>query len=75
MTFYPTFTATNVALAGSDLSINKTKEQKINLLEQTMKSRSQDAADDVGNFFQGNGTIKQTTCPKRPVSVTAAGIN
>jgi hypothetical protein len=56
MTFYPTFTATNVALAGSDLSINKTKEQKINLLEQTMKSRSQDAADDVGNFFQGNGT-------------------
>ena len=26
------------------------------LLEQTMKSRSQDAADDVGNFFQGNGT-------------------
>ena len=28
MTFYPTFTATNVALAGSDLSINKTKEQK-----------------------------------------------
>lgn len=56
MTFYPTFTATNVALAGSDLSINKTNEQKLNLLEQTMKSRSQDAADDVGNFFQGNGT-------------------
>ncbi len=56
MTFYPTFTATNVALAGSDLSINKTKEQKINLLEQTMSSRAQDGADDIGNFFQGNGT-------------------
>jgi hypothetical protein len=56
MTFFPTFTATNVALAGSDLSINKTNEQKLDLLEQTMKSRSQDAADDVGNFFQGNGT-------------------
>lgn len=56
MTFYPTFTATNVALAGSDLSINKTPEQKLNLLTQTMKSRAQDAADDVGNFFQGNGT-------------------
>lgn len=56
MTFYPTFTATNVALAGSDLSINKTPEQKLNLLTTTMKSRAQDAADDVGNFFQGNGT-------------------
>lgn len=56
MTFYPTFTATNVALAGSELSINKTKEQKINLLKQTMSSRSQDGADDVGNFFQSNGT-------------------
>jgi hypothetical protein len=56
MTFYPCFSATNVALAGTDISINKTNEQKINLLEMTMKSRSQDAADDVGNFFQGNGT-------------------
>ena len=56
MTFYPTFTATNVALAGSDLTVNKTKEQKINLLEQTMSSRAQDAADDIGNFFQGDGT-------------------
>lgn len=56
MTFYPTFCATNVALAGSDLSINKTQEQKLNLLEITMKSRAQDGADDVGNFFQGNGT-------------------
>lgn len=56
MTFYPTFTATNVALAGSDLSINKTPEQKLNLLTTTMKSRSQDGADDIGNFFQGNGT-------------------
>ncbi len=56
MTFYPTFTATNVALAGSELSINKTAEQKLNLLTTTMKSRSQDGADDIGNFFQGNGT-------------------
>lgn len=56
MTFYPTFTATNVALAGSDLTVNKTPEQKIDLLEITMKSRAQDGADDIGNFFQGNGT-------------------
>ena len=35
MTFYPCFSATNVALAGTDISINKTNEQKINLLEVT----------------------------------------
>lgn len=56
MTFYPTFVATNVALAGSDLSVNKTKMQTLNLMKTMMKSRSQDAADDIGNFFQSNGT-------------------
>lgn len=56
MVFYPTFVATNVALAGSDLSINKTKMQRLKLMETMMKSRSQDGADDIGNFFQGNGT-------------------
>lgn len=56
MTFYPTFVATNVALAGSDLSINKTKMQRLNLMKTMMKSRAQDGADDIGNFFQGNGT-------------------
>ena len=56
MTFYPTFVATNVALAGSDLSINETPMQTLNLMKTTMESRSQDAADDVGNFLQGDGT-------------------
>lgn len=56
MTFYPTFVATNVALAGSDLSINKTPMQRLNLMRTMMKSRSQDGADDIGNFFQGDGT-------------------
>lgn len=51
-----TFVATNVALAGSDLSTNNTKMQTINLLQVTMESRAQDAADDIGNFFQGDGT-------------------
>ena len=55
-TFYPTFTATNVALAGSDLSVNKTKMQTLNLMKVMMKSRAQDAADDIGTFFQGAGT-------------------
>ena len=56
MTFYPTFVATNVALAGSDLSINATPMAQLQLMKVTMESRSQDAADDVGNFLQGDGT-------------------
>lgn len=56
MTFYPTFVATNVALSGSDLSINKTKMQTLNLMTTMMESRAQDAADDIGNFLQGDGS-------------------
>lgn len=56
MTFYPTFIATNVSLAGSDLSINSTPMQTMNLMKTMMESRAQDAADDVGNFLQGDGT-------------------
>lgn len=56
MTFYPTFIATNVALAGSDLSINDTPMQTLKLMRVTMENRAQDAADDVGNFLQGDGT-------------------
>jgi len=51
-----TFVATNVALAGSDLSVNKTPLQQLNLMKVMMKSRAQDGADDIGNFFQGDGT-------------------
>lgn len=56
MTFYPTFVATNVALAGSELSINKTQMQTLNLMKVMMESRAQDAADDIGTFFQADGT-------------------
>ena len=56
MTFYPTFCATNVALAGSDLSVNNTKMQTIKLAATMMESRAQDAADDIGNFFQQDGS-------------------
>lgn len=56
MTFYPTFVATNVALAGSELSVNATPMQTLKLMKVTMESRSQDAADDMGNFLQGDGT-------------------
>ncbi len=56
MVFYPTFTATNVALAGSDMSINATPMQTLKLMKVTMESRAQDASDDIGNFFQGDGS-------------------
>jgi len=56
MTFYPTFVATNVALAGTDLSVNKTQLQVLDLMKTMMESRSQDAADDIGNFLQGDGS-------------------
>lgn len=67
MTFYATFTATNVALAGSDLSVNRTQMQTIDLLAQMMKSRSQDAANDIGTFFQGSG---QAFGGKAPMGLT-----
>ena len=56
MTFWPTFTATNVALAGSDISINATPMQTMQLVKLTMESRAQDASDDIGNFLQEDGT-------------------
>lgn len=56
MTFYPTFVATNVALAGSDMSVNATPMQTLKLMKVVMESRAQDAADDIGNFFQGDST-------------------
>lgn len=56
MTFYPSFVATNVSLAGTDLSVNETSMQTLKLMSVMMESRSQDAADDVGNFLQGDGT-------------------
>ncbi len=60
MTFYPSFVATNVALSGSDLSINQAEGnaalQTLRLMDTMMESRTQDAADDIGNFLQGDGT-------------------
>lgn len=56
MTFYPTFVATNVALAGSDLSVNNTQMQMLNLMKVMMESRAQDGADDIGNFLYADGT-------------------
>lgn len=56
MTFYPTFTATNVSLSGSDMSVNASPMQTLKLMKVTMESRCQDASDDIGTFFQGTGS-------------------
>lgn len=63
MTFYPTFVATNVALSGSDLSVNRTPMQKLNLMTTMMKSRAQDGADDIGTLFQSDGTANGGKAP------------
>ncbi len=75
MTFYPTFVATNVALAGSDLSVNKTKMQTLNLMSTMMESRSQDQADDIGNFFQGNGSSFGGKAPMGLLGIVDDGTN
>lgn len=56
MTFFPSFVATNIALAGTDISVNATPMQTLKLVDVMMESRAQDAADDMGNFLQGDGT-------------------
>lgn len=56
MVFYPSFVATNIALAGSDLSVNRTQEKVLDLMRVTMEARAQDAADDIGTMLQGDGT-------------------
>lgn len=60
MTFFPTFVATNVALAGSDLSVNQAEGngalQTLRLMDTMMQSRAEDAADDIGTFLQGDGS-------------------
>lgn len=67
MFFYPTFVATNIALAGSDISQNRAEGngalKVLDLMEQTMKARAQDAADDIGNYFQGDGTAGNGKAP------------
>lgn len=75
MTFYPTFVATNVALAGSDLSVNNTKSKTLNLMATMMESRSQDQADDIGNFFQQDGSAFGGKAPMGLAGIVDDGTN
>lgn len=67
MTFYPTFVATNIALAGSDLSINKADGngalKTLDLMTLETESRAQDAADSIGNYFQADGSAAGGKAP------------
>lgn len=63
MTFNPTFVATNVALSGTDLSINNTKLATMKLMKVMMESRAQDGSDDIGTFFQQDGTANGGKAP------------
>lgn len=58
-----TFVATNVALSGTDLSINNTKLATMKLMKVMMESRAQDGADDIGTFFQQDGTANGGKAP------------
>lgn len=73
MVFYPTFVATNVALAGSDISVNKTQMQTLNLMTTMMESRSQDQADDIGNFFQSDGSAYGGKAPAGLLNIVDNG--
>lgn len=67
MTFYAAFTATNVALSGTDLSINQADGngalKTLDLMQLQMESRAQDAADDIGNFLQSDGSANGGKAP------------
>ena len=56
MIYYPKFGAMNVALAGSDLSVNDSKMQTMNIATMQMDSRAQELADAVGSTFYGDGS-------------------
>ena len=78
MTFYPSFVATNVALAGSDISQNETEGngslKTLDLLDVTLQSRIQDAASDIGNFLcLGDGTGNGGKAPMGLIGIVDNG--
>lgn len=54
-------------MAGSDLSVNKAEGngslKTLDLMRLEMESRAQDAADDIGNYLQGDGTSSNGKAP------------
>ena len=55
MTFEPKFYAENVALPLTEIAVNMTDNQVLDLAEIEMKSRAQDMADSIGTLFYGTG--------------------
>lgn len=56
MQFEPKFYAENVALPLTEIAVNMTDNQVLDLAEVEMKSRAQDMADSIGTLFYGDGT-------------------
>lgn len=56
MEYEPRFYHIDVALPLTELSVNATQSQVINLAAVEVKSAAQDMADDVGGLFYGDGT-------------------
>ena len=54
--FFPKFYNISVALPLDELSINDTSEKVLDLMGLELASTAQDAADDIGNIFYGDGT-------------------
>jgi hypothetical protein len=56
MTYYLKGYEMPISIAGMDKAVNKTEAQVINLVRAEMESRQQDAMDDLGTMFYGDGT-------------------
>jgi len=56
MTFDPKFYAKNVNVAFTDIAVNHTDGQVLEVVELEMKTRAQEMADELGSIFYGDGT-------------------
>lgn len=56
LTFYPSFYQITSVIPTTELAVNSTDDQVLNLIDVTVSSDAQDAADDIGTMFYGAGT-------------------
>jgi len=56
MTFEPKFYAKNVNVVYTDIAVNHSDGQVLELIELEMKTRAQEMADELGSLFYGDGT-------------------
>ncbi len=56
LAFYPSFVQKTSVVPTTEIAVNQTDEQILNLFDLTMTSDAQDLADDIGSMFYGDGT-------------------